>query len=114
MNLGHFYLLSLIFNKCILGAGTPEDPVRVVCMTSGVHKFGRVRYDDPDFRARPNEYDQYNSYGTAKSGLMLVGRALSNNYRSKGVIGAWANPGLCVDTSMGSACDEEKLVEWGE
>ena len=112
MNLGHFLLIGLIFQKCLLKAGTPSDPVRVVCMTSGVHKFGNVRLEDPNYTATPEEYDKYKAYGTAKSGLMLLGRELSNRYRSKGVMACWANPGLCVDTEMGGACDQEKLVEW--
>ena len=113
MNLGHFLFIGLIFRKCVVKAGTPTDPVRVVCMTSGVHRFGDVRFTDPNYTEKPEEYDKYKSYGVAKSGLMLLGRELTNMYRSGGVMACWANPGLCVDTEMGGACDKAKLVEWG-
>lgn len=55
-HLGHFLLTMLLLPR-LREAAEGSSPPRVVSLTSAAHWWSDVRYDDPDFQLRPDEYD---------------------------------------------------------
>jgi NAD(P)-dependent dehydrogenase (short-subunit alcohol dehydrogenase family) len=92
-HLGHFLFTSLIF-PALRSAATPEVPSRVVTVSSLVVAYdAQIRWDDPSFELRPEEYHKYTGYKQSKLANAMFARELTKRYKSENIIGFSLNPG---------------------
>lgn len=59
-HLAHFLLTSLLLPSLRLSAVKKPDGgfPRVVVISSGAHRLNAIRFDDPNFEIRPEEYSE--------------------------------------------------------
>ncbi len=76
-HLGHFALTGLLLDR--LRAGT--DP-RVVTLSSGMHRFGKLRLDDLQGQRR---YNRWRAYSQSKLANLLFMRELDRRARAAGL-----------------------------
>lgn len=85
-HLGHFLLTGLLTPALVAGA-----PSRVVCVSSGGHRFSPVVFEDLNYETRA--YDKWESYGQAKTANILHAVELDRRLRDKGVRAYAIHPG---------------------
>ena len=71
---------------------------RVVCLSSGGHKYSDIIFDDPNFTK--TEYDKWLAYGQAKTANSLFAVALDHRLKDKGCRAFAVHPGVIV-TNLG-------------
>ena len=87
-HLGHFQL-----TRALLPALREAGGARVVTVTSGAARFGRIRWDDLDFATG---YDPAASYGQSKRANVLFTVELDRRYADQGVRAFAAHPGVII------------------
>lgn len=100
-HLGHFLLTGLLTPALLAGA-----PARVVCVSSGGHRFSPVVFEDLNYESRA--YDKWESYGQAKTANILHAVELDRRLRDKGVRGYAIHPGGIV-TELGRHLSEDDI-----
>ena len=90
-HLGHFLLTALLL-PCLRAAATPERAARVVNVTSGSHRRGVIRFDDPHF-AEPGAYTPEAGYAQSKTANILHANALERRVSAHGVHALSVSPG---------------------
>jgi NAD(P)-dependent dehydrogenase (short-subunit alcohol dehydrogenase family) len=90
-HLGHFLLVNLIVP--LLRSGS-----RVVILSSMGHRLADIDLDDPNFERKP--YDEWASYGAAKTANVLFAVELDKRLRGRGVRAAAVHPGVVTDTTL--------------
>ena len=95
-HLGHFALTGLL-----LGRMQGREDARVVTVSSGAHKFGRIRFDDLQGE---RAYRRWRAYGQSKLANVLFARELDKRLRAAGstVSSLAAHPGYSA-TNLQSA-----------
>ncbi len=95
-HLGHFALTGLL-----LGELEGREDARVVTLSSGAHKFGRINFDDLQSEGR---YRRWRAYGQSKLANVLFARELDRRLRESGstVSSLAAHPGYAA-TNLQSA-----------
>ncbi|KAK2146486.1 hypothetical protein LSH36_605g02014 [Paralvinella palmiformis] len=91
-HLGHFYLTNLLLDK--LKQSTPS---RVVVVSSGLYKMGKIDFDVLENKAEP---DQKRTYHNSKLANALFARELAKKLDGTGVSVYCLRPGM-VRTSLG-------------
>ena len=98
--LGHFLLTNLLLPQ-LLAAQAP----RVICLSSGGHKYAPAPVSDVAWKNRP--YDKWQAYGEAKSACSLLAVALQQ--RLAGRLDAFAvHPGA-IATDLGRHLTAEDI-----
>lgn len=95
-HLGHFLFTSLIFPAILKAARASKDePARVVIVSSAAANFpgAVIRWDDPNFELRPQEYGKYEAYAESKLGNVLFAKELAKKYKAENVIAFSLHPG---------------------
>jgi NAD(P)-dependent dehydrogenase (short-subunit alcohol dehydrogenase family) len=87
-HLSHFLLTNLIMPK-ILAAGPGSTIVNV---SSGGHIFGGINWESTDYN-KGADYEEWKSYGQAKTANILFTVSLSEKLKSKGIKSWTLNPG---------------------
>jgi len=89
-HLGHFALTGLLLPLLL---GTPQS--RVVTVSSGAHKFGRIDFDDLHGKQR---YAKWSAYGQSKLANLLFAYELDRRLKSKqsSMISAACHPGYAA------------------
>ncbi len=100
-HLGHFLLTGLLAPALVAGA-----PSRVVCVSSGGHRFSPVVFEDPNYESRP--YDKWESYGQAKTANILHAVELDRRLRDRGVRAYAIHPGGIM-TELGRHLTQEDI-----
>ena len=72
-HLGHFALTNLLL---------PRIMDRVVVLSSGAHRYGKIRLDDPNWEH--GRYDRYRAYGQSKLSNLLFASELQRRLREIG------------------------------
>ena len=72
-HLGHFALTNLLL---------PRITDRVVVLSSGAHRYGKIRLDDPNWEH--GRYDRYRAYGQSKLSNLLFASELQRRLREIG------------------------------
>ena len=72
-HLGHFALTNLLL---------PRISDRVVVLSSGAHRYGSIRLDDPNWEH--GRYDRYRAYGQSKLANLLFASELQRRLREIG------------------------------
>lgn len=104
-HLGHFQLTLRLLPALRAAGGA-----RVVNVSSGAHRMGEIRWDDPDFQA---SYDPRAAYAQAKKANVLFAVALDRRWASDGIRGYAVHPGVVVGTGLNSAAGPEALRAMG-
>ena len=104
-HLGHFQLtLALLPALCAAG------DARVVNVSSGAQRFGRIRWDDPDFT---NDYDSRAAYAQSKTANVLFAVELDRRWAADGIRGYAVHPGVVVGTKLNGTAGEPALRRMG-
>jgi NAD(P)-dependent dehydrogenase (short-subunit alcohol dehydrogenase family) len=95
-HLGHFALTGLL-----LGAMDGREDARVVTLSSGAHRIGRINFDNLQSEGG---YNRWRAYGQSKLSNLLFARELDRRLRAAGsLIGSFAaHPGYAA-TNLQSA-----------
>lgn len=90
-HLGHFLLVNLIVPLL-------RPDARVIVLSSMGHRISDIDLDDPNFERKP--YDEWLSYGAAKTANVLFAVELDRRLRSRGVRAAAVHPGVVTSTEL--------------
>jgi NAD(P)-dependent dehydrogenase (short-subunit alcohol dehydrogenase family) len=83
---GHFQLTARLWS-CIKEAEKP----RVVCLSSGAHRFSSIDFDDPHYFVRP--YNPWQAYGQSKTANALFALELNRRARDYPMLAFSVHPG---------------------
>lgn len=100
-HLGHFLLTALLAPALEAGA-----PARIVNVSSGGHRIGPVRFDDPHFET--GAYEKWTAYGQAKTANILHAVELDRRMSGRGVRAFAIHPGSIV-TDLGRHLDRDDM-----
>ncbi len=104
-HLGHFQL-----TRDLLPALQAANGARVVNVTSGAHRFGVIRWDDPNFATG---HDRRAAYAQSKAANVLFTVELDHRYASRGIRAYAVHPGVVVGTKLNASAGEEALRTMG-
>ncbi|MCA2277109.1 SDR family NAD(P)-dependent oxidoreductase [Mycobacterium intracellulare] len=85
-HLGHFALTGLLLDRLL-----PVPGSRVVTVSSGAHRIGRIRFDDPQWE---RGYHRAVAYGQSKLANLLFTHELQRRLARTNTIAAAAHPGV--------------------
>ena len=104
-HLGHFQL-----TRSLLPALRAAHGARVVNVSSGAQRFGRIRWDDPHFT---QGYDSRAAYAQSKLANVLFAVELDRRWAVDGVRGYAVHPGVVVGTKLNSSAGPDALRRMG-
>ena len=104
-HLGHFQL-----TLALLPALRAAHSARVVTVSSGAQRFGRIRWDDPNFTT---DYSSRAAYAQSKLANVLFAVELDRRWAADGIRGYAAHPGVVVGTKLNSSAGDEALRRMG-
>lgn len=104
-HLGHFQL-----TLGLLPALRAAHGARVVNVSSGAHRFGEIRWDDPNFSTG---YDSSRAYAQAKKANVLFAVELDRRWAKDEIRGYAVHPGVVVGTKLNSAVGQGALRAMG-
>ncbi len=104
-HLGHFQL-----TLALLPALRAARGARVVNVSSGAQRFGRIRWDDPHFASG---YDSRTAYAQSKTANVLFAVELDRRWAADGIRGYAVHPGVVVGTKLNSSAGDEALKRMG-
>ncbi len=104
-HLGHFQL-----TLALLPALRAAHRARVVNVSSGAQRFGRIRWEDPNFTT---DYDNRAAYAQSKTANVLFAVELDRRWAADGVRGYAVHPGVVVGTKLNSSAGDEALRRMG-
>jgi NAD(P)-dependent dehydrogenase (short-subunit alcohol dehydrogenase family) len=103
-HLGHFALTNGLM-PLILKAAEEPGSGRIVNLSSRGHQFAPVDLQDPNFERR--EYNEWISYGQAKTANVLFSVGLEKRFEDKGVHSLAVHPGG-IQTNLGRHLSDEQ------
>ena len=104
-HLGHFQL-----TLGLLPALRAAHGARVVNVSSGAHRFGEIRWDDPNFTTG---YDSRAAYAQSKKANVLFAVELDRRWANDQIRGYAVHPGVVVGTALNSSAGHEALRAMG-
>ena len=104
-HLGHFQLTLALVPALRAARGA-----RVVNVSSGAQRFGRIRWDDPHFTAG---YDGRAAYAQSKLANVLFAVELDRRWAAEGIRGYAVHLGVVVGTKLNSSVGAEALRRMG-
>ena len=104
-HLGHFQL-----TRALLPALRAAGGARIVTVTSGAHRFGAIRWDDPNFAVG---HDRRAAYAQSKAANVLFTVELDRRYAPDGIRAYAVHPGVVVGTKLNASAGEEALRAMG-
>ncbi len=104
-HLGHFQL-----TLALLPALRAAHGARVVNVSSGAQRFGRIRWDDPHFTTG---YNSSVAYAQSKVANVLFAVELDRRWAADDIRGYAAHPGVVVGTKLNSSAGDEALKRMG-
>ena len=84
--LGHYLLTRLL-----LPALQKAAPARIVSLTSRVHQFSDIHFDDIQYHHRP--YNKWEAYAQSKTADALLAVALTHHWSGQGITANAVSPG---------------------
>lgn len=91
-HLGHFFLTNKLLDVLIQSA-----PARIINVSSGAHKIGKIHFDDINLE---KSYSFWKAYSQSKLANILFTYSLAENLKEKNVTANCLHPGA-VATNMG-------------
>ena len=106
-HLGHMaWTIPLL--DLLTGSSSDDSPSRVINLSSAGHRFGDVRWDDPNFER--GDYDPWAAYGQSKTANVLFSLALDARLGEAGLRSVAVHPGG-IHTDLGRHMTPELLAE---
>lgn len=105
-HLGHFLLTGLLTPALVAATHA-----RVVCVSSGGHRFSPVVFEDLNYENRT--YDKWEAYGQAKTANILHAVELDRRLKERGVRGYAIHPGGII-TELGRHLDKDDIEQLRE
>ena len=99
-HLGHFQL-----TRALLPALRAAHGARIVAVSSGAQRFGRIRWDDPNLTA---DYNSRAAYAQSKVANVLFAVELDRRWAANGIRGFAAHPGVVVGTKLNSSAGDAR------
>lgn len=96
-HLGHFLLVSLLLDRLKQSDQTRIGQARIINISSGAHKIGRIHFDDINLERK---YRLWDSYAQSKLANLLFTLELSHRLKDSGVQVFAVHPGA-VASQMG-------------
>ncbi|MFI8975865.1 oxidoreductase [Nocardia asteroides] len=102
-HLGHFALTNLLLDRI-------TD--RVVTVSSGAHRVGRIDLDDPNWERR--RYDRWLAYGQSKLANLMFAYELQRRLAGEGsaVVSVAAHPGYAATELMSHTESVQDAIMW--
>jgi NAD(P)-dependent dehydrogenase (short-subunit alcohol dehydrogenase family) len=107
-HLSHFLLFSLL-KDALLAGSTAEFNSRVVMVSSIGHQTHSVFLDD--YNIEKAEYNEWTSYGQAKTSNIWMANEIDRKYGSQGLHALALHPGG-IQTGLSKHVDAETLKAW--
>ena len=107
-HLGHFRL-TLALRPALRAAGAAGG-ARVVNVSSGAHRFGEIRWDEPNF---VHNYHPGAAYAQTKRANVLFAVELDRRWAADGIRGYAVHPGVVVGTTLNDGAGRESLRAQG-
>lgn len=104
-HLGHLQL-----TLALLPALRTAHGARVVSVSSGAHRFGTIRWDDPNFTSG---YDHLAAYAQSKLANVLFAVELDRRWAADRIRGFAVHPGVVVGTKLNAAAGDDALRRMG-
>ncbi|WP_029624099.1 SDR family NAD(P)-dependent oxidoreductase [Sphingomonas sp. PAMC 26617] len=104
-HLGHFQL-----TRALLPALRAAHGARVVNVSSGAQRFGRIRWDDLNFTS---DYDSRVAYAQSKTANVLFSVELDRRWAADGIRGYAVHPGVVVGTKLNNSAGHQALKRMG-
>ena len=104
-HLGHFQL-----TLALLPALRAAHRARVVTVSSGAQRFGRIRWEDPNFTSG---YNSREAYAQSKVANVLFAVELDRRCAADGIRGYAVHPGVVVGTKLNSSAGDDALRRMG-
>ena len=104
-HLGHFQLTLALLPALRAAMGA-----RVVNVASGAQRFGRIRWDDPNFTT---DFDPLTAYAQSKTANVLFAVELDRRYAADRIRGYAVHPGVVAGTKLNNAAGDEALRRMG-
>lgn len=104
-HLGHFQL-----TLGLLPALREAGGARIVNVSSGAHRFGEIRWEDPIFATG---YNSSAAYAQSKKANVLFAVELDRRWAKDKIRGYAVHPGVVVGTTLNSSAGEEALRAMG-
>lgn len=101
-HLGHFQLTLRLW-RALQQAGA----ARVISVSSRGHRFGGVKFEDPNFERR--EYNRWVAYGQSKTANILFAVAADSRGKQDGVRAFSLHPGRIVDTNLKRYMSDQEI-----
>ncbi|KAI1502829.1 short-chain dehydrogenase [Biscogniauxia marginata] len=103
-HLSHFLLFWLLRDLLLLAGSAPGagPHSRVVNVSSSVHRYGPVRFDDLNFEG--GTYDAWAAYGQSKTANIYMATQIERLYGSRGLHGYSLNPGSFFSPNLQKYC----------
>ncbi|MDO3408246.1 SDR family NAD(P)-dependent oxidoreductase [Saccharibacillus sp. CPCC 101409] len=98
--LGHFLFVNRI-------ASLIREGGRLVTVSSNGHRWADIDLEDPNFEKRA--YDPWDSYGAAKTAVVLFAVEFDRRYRDRGIRATSLMPGV-ANTGLGQHLTQEDLA----
>jgi len=109
-HMAHFLLFKRL-EKVLAQSSTPDFHSRVVCVSSGAHRWCGVDLTDLHWKKRG--YQHRMAYAQSKTANILMAREIEKRYAGQGVH-AWAvHPGFIMDTEVTRYMSKEDLITLG-
>jgi len=100
----HFLLFNL-FRTALLDGAAPECASRVVILSSIIHWFAKVNYDDVKFESG---YDAMVAYGSSKTANLWTSNDIDRRYGPQGIHSWSVQPGAVLTNLSQHMPDEQK------
>lgn len=115
-HLGHFALTGRLMER-LLAAGEAGRPARVVNVSSGAHRMGKIHFDDLQLE---RGYGKWKAYGQSKLANLLFTYELQQRLKAAGaaVVALGCHPGYAATNlqekgpKMEGSAIKAKLMEW--
>ena len=107
-HLGHFLLFQLL-EPALLAGATPEQPSRVIVVSSTGHRQVKaLDFDNLDFLQTP--YNPWLAYGNSKLANIYFANELTRRYQDQNLIGLSLHPGS-IKTPLQRHVDDDTMVK---
>ncbi len=106
-HIGHFALTKGLMPLIVKGAGQPGSG-RIVNLSSRGHHIAPVDLEDPNYESR--DYNEWQSYGHAKTANVLFSVGLEKRFADQGVHAYAVHPGG-IQTNLGRHLSEQQAAD---
>ncbi|KAF8304961.1 NAD(P)-binding protein [Clavulina sp. PMI_390] len=107
------HLASFLLTSLLLPRLRQAGPgARAVTISSAAHAIAQFRWDDPNYKLRPEEWDGQNAYGQSKIANALFIKSLAKKLAAEKITAIALHPGL-IDTASVKLIPDSVFIQLG-